>query len=473
MFRSFRIRLALISALISGLVVLAFGALAWWSLNRAQIRTLDTDLRHFGYRVALRTGRQVDQAKLQDSLVDVFGAERAEGRFFTLMTTEKEPIVATANWPTSLRADEFSPGTEPLAIQPQDSNRRPSGNRSGPRIVIEPRFYTISVDGERYRIGVFSNSTIVFVLGANLQKQAQDRHQLQRAFLVALPGALLVVALGAAFVGWRALRPIETLGRDMKRVSAVELSHRLDLGEADREFETIIENYNAMLERLERSFHQANRFSADASHELKTPLAIMQGTLERALSQCGGDAVAQEALTEVLEQVGRQRAILESLLLLSRADAGKLAVSREQISLSELLETWLEDAGFLAEPRGITIRSEIQPDVRIDADPVLLQQVAHNLFANAVRYNREGGEIECRLRMNGEAVEWSVANTGSSIPEEERKRIFERFQRGTREDSGGGIGLGLSLVREIVQAHGGRVELVESEADRNCFQITL
>ena len=473
MLRSFRLRLALISALISGLVVLAFGSLAWWSLSLSNLEELDADLRHFGYRVALRTGRNVDTQRLETSLSELFGQQQAANRFFTLLASNQAPIFASANWPVTLDYEKFQPGANPLDPQPQDHYRRPSEKRVQPRIVFEPRFYTAEIEGTQYRVGVFANPDVILVLGANLNEHASDMHQLRTAFLIALPGALLVVALGAAFVGWRALQPVETLSRDMESVSAQALDHRLSVNGTDREFKVIIRNYNAMLERLERSFHQANRFSADASHELKTPLAIMQGTLERALSQCQENSTAQAALTELLEQTGHQRSILESLLLLSRADAGKLEISRERIHLSELLGTWLEDASFLAEPRGISVRSEIEPHVWTEGDPVMLQQVAHNLFSNAVRYNWDGGQIVCRLSFDGMQANWQVTNTGQPIPAADRERIFERFQRGDSRRAEPGIGLGLSLAREIVQAHGGIIELVRSNAEETCFRIQL
>ena len=174
-----------------------------------------------------------------------------------------------------------------------------------------------------------------------------------------------------------------------------------------------------------------------------------------------------------MEQIGRQRSILESVLLLSRADAGKLEISREQVNLSELLETWVEDASFLAEPREISVRSEIQPDLWIEGDAVMLQQVAHNLFSNAVRYNRDGGEIICRLTSNGQQVEWKVTNTGGQIQPEDRKQIFERFYHGNGNGGEMGVGLGLSLVREIVQAHGGTVKLLESNDEATSFLVEL
>ncbi|MEM7602935.1 MAG: HAMP domain-containing sensor histidine kinase, partial [Verrucomicrobiota bacterium] len=218
---------------------------------------------------------------------------------------------------------------------------------------------------------------------------------------------------------------------------------------------------NAMLERLERSFHQANRFSADASHELKTPLAIMRGMLEQGLDRCEGDPDAQEVFSQLLVQTGRQGAILENLLLLSRADAGRLEISAVRFSLSDHVETWIEDAGFLAEPRGISIESHAEPGIEIAGDPVLLQQVAHNLFSNAVRYNVDGGRIISELTLSGSSAEWRIANTGELVPAHDRERVFERFERSQRQEDSpnDGVGLGLSLVKEIILAHGGRVAM--------------
>jgi len=171
-----------------------------------------------------------------------------------------------------------------------------------------------------------------------MEELAGEIDALKRAFLLALPGALLLVALGARLISRRALRPIRALERDTKKISAQELDSRLGVSHADSEFVAIIGQYNAMLERLERSFNQATRlFSADASHEFKTPLAIMRGTLERALADTQ-DPDKQAVYSDLLEQTDRKKAILESLLLLSRADSGQLSVSQESLDLSGLLQ---------------------------------------------------------------------------------------------------------------------------------------
>lgn len=473
---SFRWRIALSSALISGLVVLAFGAVAWWSLNRARIVDLEGELRHFGYRVTLRSGRNVDASRLEGSLTDVFGAEKAGQRSLMLLDSQGGELVRSSGWPTGLDPKRYPPGSAPLDPQPRDEEGRGPGDRPPPpsREVLEPRFYETSLDGRDLLVGAFANREVVLLLAADLDQVAGDMRQLRRAFLAALPGALLIVALGAAFVAWRALRPVTALGEDMRKVSVRALNQRLEVAGADREFAAIIGNYNAMLERLERSFAQATRFSADASHELKTPLAVMQATLERALRDHPEDEATQSLISQLLEQTGKQRAILESLLLLSRADAGRLEISSETIDLSALLETWLEDASLLAEERGITVKSEIEPGLSTEADPVLLQRVAHNLFSNAVRYNHNDGDLVCRLKGEGSWIVWTVANTGQPVPEADRERVFERFFRiQSARDGEAGMGLGLSLVREIITAHGGEIHFGIDEAGRNEVRVRL
>ncbi len=478
--RSFRLRLALISMGLSGLVLLVFGLVSWFTLHQARLRSLDRELEHFGFRVVSRAGQNVNVERQEAVMREIFGNDKAPHRFFALLTASGDVFHRTANFPPGLDPGAFPGGREPLSPQPVVVTPEPRDAGEGlerePRTVLVPRYETVRIGDRRYRIGIFANPAVVMVLGADLDQFSRDVRQLGNAFLLALPGALAVIAFGAWWLGRKALRPIEVLGAGMEHLSARDLGQRLEAGDADVEFARIIETYNAMLERLERSFHQANRFSADASHELKTPLAIMRGTLEQGLAKCDDDARAQEVFSQLLEQTGRQGAILESLLLLSRADAGKLAISPERIDLSASLETWLEDAGLLAESREIEIRSEIAPGIEIEGDPVLLQRVAHNLFANAVRYNRDGGEIECRLWRDGDRIRWTVANTGEPIAADDRERIFDRFEKGgspADESREVGAGLGLSLVREIVAAHGGRVRVVDSREGWNVFEVGL
>lgn len=475
--RSFRLRLALISVGLSGLVLLVFGLVAWGALSRSQLGSLDKELSTFGFRFASRSGPNVSGERQEELLATMVGAETASHRFFAILNRRETPLFKSSHWPDDLNPKDFPPGETLLDPQPESILKPPKpgvlGEERELRPLYEPLFYNKTEKGRRYRIGAFRNDDVILVVGADFDQVNQTLAQLRNAFLIALPAALAMIAFGAWWQGRKALRPIRILGEDMEGLSARDLDQRLDAGQADIEFASIIETYNEMLERLERSFHQANRFSGDASHELKTPLAVMRATLEQGLQKCRNSPETQEVFSDLLEQTDRQGAILESLLLLSRADAGSLVISKETIDFSALLETWMEDASLLAETRDITIRSEIEPGVEITGDPVLLQRVAHNLFSNAVRYNEEGGRIECRLRGGDSGAEWTVANTGEKIPVTDRTRIFDRFERIALPESSttDGVGLGLSLAREIVASHGGNIVVEDGPEGMVQFRV--
>jgi len=473
--RSFRSRIVLWSVLVSGAVLLTFGMVAWWSLQRDRVRALDESLSTFGFRHATRASANADVERMSLSMVENFGEERAATRFIAFVTSEGKVLHLSPGWPTSVDPLSFEPS--PVLLDPQPSVPRPpprddrgeSGRRGRP--VYTPLFFTVAQERETFRIGVFANAEVRLLVGADLRELSGEVDALSRAFLLALPGALLLIGGGAWWIARGALRSVNALGEGMQQVSARSLGTRLEPGRADREFAAIVAQYNAMLERLERSFHQATRFSADASHELKTPVAVMRGTLERALLEAGEDSTAQAIYSELLEQLDRQKAILEGLLLLSRADGGQLQLSSGPVDLSAELSLWLEDAGYLAEDRDITIRSEIEPGLQVRGDAGLLQQVAHNLFSNAVRHNVDGGEIVCRLHAEGDSLILDISNTGPDINESEREQVFARFQRGSAAQ-GNGSGLGLSLVREIITAHGGTIAL-HPEHGRTTFRVTL
>jgi len=232
---------------------------------------------------------------------------------------------------------------------------------------------------------------------------------------------------------------------------------------------------NAMMDRLEASFRQAVRFSADASHELKTPLAIMQGELENALQAAEPDSSEQRLFSGLLEETQRLKSITRGLLLLSQADSGQLRLTLEEVNLSSELETLVDDASVLATGSDLHFDLALAPNVRVRADRSLLQMAVLNLLSNAVKYNRSGGRVTVDLTTTGDEIALTVCNTGPGIPAGDQRKVFERFFRGdrTRSRAIDGLGLGLSLAREIVIAHQGRLALQESTPERTCFVLTL
>jgi signal transduction histidine kinase len=278
-------------------------------------------------------------------------------------------------------------------------------------------------------------------------------------------------------VGWllalMALRPVRTIAGTVGKITARNLDQRISVNRADHEFRQLVTLINQMLDRLESSFKQAVRFSADAAHELKTPLTILQGELENALQAAADGSADQRTYKELLDEVQRLKSIIRKLLLLAQADSGQMVLSKENVNLTRMIEAVGEDIQILAP--GLTVQAELQPDVKVTADPDLLNQVIQNLASNAVKFCRGESPIVLLLKTEGSRAVFRISNRGETIPPEERGRVFERFYRAnkSRNRSIDGAGLGLSLAREIARAHGGTLELEDSADGQTVFCLTL
>ena len=299
--------------------------------------------------------------------------------------------------------------------------------------------------------------------------------RLRNAFLVALPLALSLVGLGGWLVAGRALRPLRMIASTAERVTARGLDQRIPVSNEDPEIARVISVLNRMMDRLENSFQQATRFSADASHELKTPLAIMQGELENALQEASPGSREQQVFSGLLEETQRLKTITRGLLLLARADSGQLKPAAETVDLTSILEGIIEDTRVLAEEMRLDFEVKLAPGINVQADPVLLRTALLNLFVNAVKYNEPGGKIRVDLESLASQAVLTIGNSGPGIPEDDQTRIFTRFHRVdvARQRQVDGVGLGLSLAREIARAHGGDLELQESRPGWTSFVLRL
>lgn len=297
---------------------------------------------------------------------------------------------------------------------------------------------------------------------------------LRQAAVIALPLALVLTGLGAWLLSSLAMKPVTRLRDAMKAVDETALDQRLPAEREDREFQDLIDSYNRMLDRLEASFNQASRFSADAAHELKTPLTILQGRLEAAIARSDGQAI-QPQLAEMLDEVARLASISRKLLLLSQADAGKLALLPARVDFSRLLDEQLADLRMLAGD-ALTVSAEIEPGLQLEADAQLLGQILNNLASNALKYAPAGGRIHLQARRAAGGIELLMGNTASGLSAQDRARFFERFFRAdasrTREP-GSGHGLGLSLSRMMVRAHGGELSLLPSADNEVLLRLFL
>ena len=258
----------------------------------------------------------------------------------------------------------------------------------------------------------------------------------------------------------RRLRPIATMCQTVAGITASSLSRRIDLEGVDTELGELGGLLNTMLGRLEASFDQQARFTADASHELRTPLAVVLTQVELALARPRSADEYRDALEACGRAARRMKGLVDDLLTLARADAGKLELRWEPVELGPIVDECAGMLGPLAEGRGVcvVVNAGVAP---LEADPERLARVVTNLLSNAILYNRPGGRVTLSVVAEGDAVVLTVADTGVGIPEGDLPRVFDRFFRvdKARSRESGGSGLGLAICKSIVEAHGGTIIL--------------
>ncbi|HEX4590234.1 MAG TPA: ATP-binding protein, partial [Gemmataceae bacterium] len=293
--------------------------------------------------------------------------------------------------------------------------------------------------------------------------------------LAAAGAAVLAVGLAG---GWlasaRILRPLARISRTASAISATNLSERIDTGKVDRELEDLARVLNATFDRLEAAFERQARFTADASHELRTPLTVLRSQTQLALSRPRSAEEYRKTIDECLRATERMTALVEGLLTLARADAGKLDLRHEPVDLKRVTAEAVTQLRPLADSSGVTVVADLAP-AEVNGDAVRLGQVATNLVANAIRYNRPGGRVLVKLAIQDGYAALTVEDTGYGIPEADRPHIFERFYRVSKDRSrtSGGSGLGLAISKSIVEAHGGKIGFKSVVEKGTTFQVGL
>ena len=478
---SFRTRLFVVSALIVAGVLSAVVALGWASLRDAQLETLDERLCNEARRIATQPFLGEELARLESDLAIklrlgstaellVRYEPRDGGPAFESAGWAGAPTLASLPWEARRAPLLGEPLPRPPPLAPPDARRPPPPPAHGPPACALASF---EHRGGHWRAARFEAPFGRSAVAANLASaESALQGAVGRTLATVVPLALVLTALGAWLLASLTMRPVNRLRIAMGEVSQRALDQRLSGAGEDREFKELIGAYNTMLARLEASFGQASRFSADAAHELKTPLTILQGRIEQALAGSGHGALDDE-LTQMLDEVGRLALITRKLLLLSQADAGRLDLQRARVDVSQLLEDLVTDSRMMVADG--ELQAHIAPELAVQADAVLLRQMVNNLMANAVRHRRPGGHIRVRARALAGAIEIHLANQTAPIEAAERARFFERFYRGDASHGRrvDGSGLGLSLALEIARAHGGDLRLEPSPSDEVRLRLSL
>jgi heavy metal sensor kinase len=339
---------------------------------------------------------------------------------------------------------------------------------------ISPLSWTVP-DGRRYRVHSVSESS--FRVGAAVDETSlrDTLRTLSVILAMGIPFAAGLAIAGGYFLAGRVLSPVGAMAQKAREITAESLAKRLPVDNAQDEFGQLATVFNDTLSRLQDAFERLRRFTADASHELRTPLTAMRSVGEVAL-QNTLDAVAyRDVIGSMLEEVDRLTRLVESLLMLTRADSGKVQLAPEALDLRGLAGHVVDQLRVLADDKQqeLTLRTPIRAHAIGDA--ALVRHALMNLIHNAIKYTPNGGKITVEVNATGGRAMIEVRDTGPGIPAEHRGRIFDRFYRvdASRSREEGGVGLGLAIARWAVEANGGQIELANEGTDGSLFRVIL
>lgn len=312
------------------------------------------------------------------------------------------------------------------------------------------------------------------LVGKSITNLRSANRQFAALLFAAGAGVLLVGIGGGWLLTTRALQPIHDISKTATQISGGDLSQRINAADTDSELGQLANLLNNTFSRLEAAFAQQKQFTADAAHELRTPLAVIISETQTALNRPRTAEEYRETVEACLETAQRMRALTSSLLELARFDAGQEKIRKEPFDVAETARSCIAEAEKIAASKNVRIESNLQP-APISGDSDRIAQVITNLLTNAVHYNRENGKIEIQTRAENNRAIFTVKDTGVGISAEALPHIFERFYRADPSRTGGSghSGLGLAISKAIIDAHGGTISVESSPGRGTTFTITL
>jgi heavy metal sensor kinase len=323
----------------------------------------------------------------------------------------------------------------------------------------------LSVNGHVYRA----------ITGIPMDDEVETLHLFRTYLFMFAPLLFLVAAGGGYWLSRRALSPVDALVRTAHDISGINLDRRLPQLHTGDELQRLSDTLNEMLDRIEKAFLRVTQFTADASHELRTPISLIRTEAELALRRSRGEAEYKESLRAILLEAERTTAIVEQLLVLARADSGRETLQMETLDFSKILLDAQESWRQVAEIRNLQFSTSIAPDILVEGDATALGKLVGLLLDNALKYTPSPGSVELSLeRTEGNAV-LMVRDSGPGIATEEQVKIFERFYRAdkARSRKEGGVGLGLAIAKWIVTQHRGTIAVRSEVGAGSTFFVQL
>jgi two-component system, OmpR family, sensor kinase len=472
MFDSVRVRLTLWYSLVLAVALVSLAVLTYLLYRHSISRRADSDLTQLAeafvttFNAELAAGATVKDAA-HESIVE----HRFRGTLFVLLDESGEVVGSSLDLPTTNGSREM-PAKEILSSEEFRSlanGAKHELDRTHSLCGFRGLGMPLSAKGHAYTL----------VALQSLRPQREMMQDIRNTFLWAIPVALALASLGGYFLARKSLAPITAMATRASGMGAANLHDRLPVANERDELGQLALTFNQLLERLEASFEQQRRFMADASHELRTPVAILRGEAEVTLSQPARSAEEYRETVAILHgESERLSRIIEDLFTLARADAGQYPIELRDVYLDELAAEALVRARSLALSKNISLASAIEPDLPICAHETLLGRMLLNLLDNAIKYSPGGSTVTLECRRENDHYLVSVSDNGPGVPTELQPRLFERFFRGdkarARSDGEiGGAGLGLSIARWIAEAHHGKLVLMRSNSSGSVFTATL
>ncbi len=339
-----------------------------------------------------------------------------------------------------------------------------------------PRYEDVKYQGENYRTLYYPvNEENLVYIRESLKSGESDISRLQRLFLLFLPAVILASLLVSWLLAGRLLAPLVAMKSLVERIRHGRLKERISLRFKGKEIEDLVLVFNEMLDGIQHSVESQKRFSSDVSHEIRSPLTSLRGTIDVALRKKRTPEEYEEVLRSSLADIVRLSKITDNLLFLAKADNNILELRRQWLDICHLIETVVEQLRDKALSAGISVVAELGSNVEISGDADLLEQAFTNLIDNAIKYSPNGGTITVRAEEEKAHVTVTVSDSGVGIRESDIPHVFDRFYRGNRGGSRrlGGTGLGLAITKWIVNAHGGTVGVKSVEGSGSDFFVVL
>lgn len=458
--RSIRFRLTAWYALILMVTFAAAGGAVWWAIRDSIHSTVDKDLR--SRLEAMRTYLQTQASSPDPEPIAEELAEDAAlaGTRFRVIADDGRRIYE-------------SPEAKAWDL-PVDVSRLP---RKG-------KIRTLTVEGKPVRvlsapIQLGPKQSGLAQLGIPLDEYYEMLDEVTWTALLASPLVLLLASIGGYWMSRRALEPVDRITRTAAEIGAYNLSERLPLREAGDELDRLSATLNSMFARLEAAFRQITQFTADASHELRTPVAIIRTTAELAQTKPRSPEEYRKALDSILTESERTSRLIEDLLLLARADAGADGMAQEPTSFAECLRDACAEVRVLAEHKGVRLDFKEPRECTVTGDRQAIRRLFLILLDNAIKYTPPGGKVAVNLCIEEaagkQAAVVEVRDTGGGITPEDLPHVFERFYRASKDRSRdtGGAGLGLSIARWIAEKHGGEIRAESTPEMGSIFRVRL